>query len=120
MKTQPVPVVSSEDVERVTVREFAAESPRAREILQAYGDEAWHREIERVRLAALKLAAGDLAGLRAAIEMARQDYRDVLAVAEYPAYDKQVRPSAELSEDERQKIIDADWKQYSAWLKGPG
>ena len=54
------------------------------------------------------------------MEMALEDYRDALAVAEYPGYDKLIRPSAPLSEDERQKIIDADWKQYSAWLKGPG
>jgi hypothetical protein len=120
VKAQPVPVVSSEDVERVTVREFAAESPRAREILQAYGDETWHREVDRVRLAVLKLGAGDIAALRTAMEMALEDYRDVLAVAEYPGYDKLVRPSAALSEDERQRIIDADWQQYSAWLKRPG
>ena len=50
------------------------------------------------------------------MEMALEDYRDALAVAEYPGYDKLIRPSAPLSEDERQKIIDADWKQYSEWL----
>ena len=37
--------------------------------------------LERIRFAALKLSMGDLAQLRAAIEMARTDSRDVLVAA---------------------------------------
>ena len=82
--------------------------------LATYGDEAWHREPERVRLAALKLAAGDLERLRQTVTDAGLDYRDVLAAAEYPAY-LRTNPG-DLGEEERVQIIEADWQQYQAWL----
>ena len=115
--SQPVPAVTRQDVERVVARDFP--SSRAREvvsILDEYqGDDAHHGS-DRVRLAALKLAAGDIERLRAAIGMARRDCRDVLALAEYPEYSRSVRPSADLSPAERQRIVEADWRQYSEWL----
>ncbi|MGD8339417.1 MAG: hypothetical protein PVH89_01470 [Gammaproteobacteria bacterium] len=116
MTPQPTPNVSAEDVERVAARDFPSDSPRVLEILKGYGGEDWHREVERVRLAVLKLGAGDVDRLRAAIETARQDYRDVVAAAEYPGYCRSIRPGADISDDERQAIIDADWQQYSRWL----
>jgi len=115
--SQPTPKVSSADVERIVRRDFGSDSRRALDILSEYGKEDWHRETERVRLAALKLAAGDLRRLRSEIETASQDYRDVLASAEYPAYSRYVHPSAGLPETDRQIIIDADWRQYCEWLE---
>ncbi len=117
MATQPTPTVTSEDVERVIARDFASESSHdAMAILGEYGTDGRYPEHDRVRLAALKLAAGDIGRLREAIEAAKRDYRDVLALAEYPEYSRSVDPSANLSASERQRIIDADWKQYSEWL----
>ena len=40
-------------------------------------------QLERVRFAALKLSAGNLDGLRKAIELAKTDWRDVLVAAEF-------------------------------------
>jgi len=115
--SQPVPAVTSQDVERIVARDFPAESaPTVAAILTEYGADDAHRDHDRVRLAALKLAAGDIERLRAAIETARRDFRDVLALAEYPEYSRLVRPSAGLSQAERQRIVDADWRQYSEWL----
>ena len=119
MPDQPTPEITSDDVERVLRREFAEhETDEARAILMEYGSEDWHREFDRVRVAALKLAKGTIAGLRAAIETANADYRDVLAPAEYPEYLRAVEPSANMTQEERQRIIDADWAQYSEWLYG--
>ncbi len=84
---QPTPNVTRADVERVLRRDFPPE--RVAEVLamlDEYGPDDWHREPERVRLAVLKLAAGNLERLRYELEGAKRDYRDVLSPAEYPGY----------------------------------
>jgi hypothetical protein len=115
---QPVPRVSSADVERVVTRDFgsAAAAPILA-ILDGYGGHNSHREPNRVRLAALKLAAGNRARLSELIEQAGLDYRDILAAAEYPAY---FGASGLADESERARLIDADWRQYREWLFLPG
>ena len=85
-------------------------------ILYEYGTEDRQHRANRVRLAVLKLAGGDFQALRREIDVAKGDYRDVLAYAEYPEYMQKVSPSAELAEDERERIVRADWAQYRAWL----
>jgi hypothetical protein len=105
------------DVERIVRRDFPADQlPEVLAILDEYGRETWQREAHRVRLAALKLAAGSVERLRYQIEGAKCDYRDVLAPAEYPGYCKRVPRSGGLPSDEERRIIDADWKQYQDWL----
>ena len=114
---QLTPTVSAADVERVVRRDFPAE--RVAEvwaILNEYGSEGWQRELDRVRLAALKLAAGDMEMLRRHIETAKQDYRDVLAYAEHPGYMSRVPGPGTRPPDEVKRIVDADWKQYQDWL----
>lgn len=85
-------------------------------MLGEYGGESWQNEPHRVRLAALKLAAGSMERLRHEIEGAKRDYRDVLAPAEYPSYMKKVQHSGALPPEEEQRIIDLDWEQYQDWL----
>jgi hypothetical protein len=104
-------------VERVIQREYVGDCVEAvQAMLGEYGLGEWHREPDRVRLAALKLAAGSMERLRYEIEGAKGDYRDVLGKAEYPGYRKRMFRIDELPEEERQKIIDDDWKQYQDWL----
>lgn len=119
MSSQPIPKISNVDVERIARREFGAESAHALEILSEYGADDWHKAPERVRVAALKLARGDIEALRGAIDTAKQDYRDVIAWAEYPKYMRDVSPSAEISAGDRKEVTDADWKQYVEWLNRP-
>ena len=117
MNTQPTPDVTGADVERVVRRDFpAGHVAGVLALLDEYGTESWHREIDRVRLAALKLAGGRLDGLRLQVEGAKCDYRDLLAAAEYPGYCRLVPPSGEPPSGEAQRIIDADWRQYQDWL----
>jgi hypothetical protein len=115
---QPTPDVTSADVERVVRRDFPADRfAVVMAMLNEYGaDESWQREADRVRLAALKLAAGNIERLRYEIEGAKADYRDVLGPAEYPGYGKRARGRKKLPPEEEQRIIDADWKQYQDWL----
>ena len=117
MTTQPHPTVSRADVERIVRRDFPADrTVEVLAMLDEYGKEDWQREPHRVRLAALKLAAGDIKRLRYEIEGAKRDYRDVLGPAEYPGYAKHMFHIDKLAQDEQQRIIDADWKQYQDWL----
>lgn len=115
---QPIPTVTRADVERVVRRDFASEQyDSVMSILAEYGCESWHRELSRVQLAVLKLAAGSLDVLRREIETAKGDYRDVLVYAEYPAYFRRTFRDRLLPEEEQRKLIDEDWRQYESWLK---
>src|SRR5262245_14636562 len=114
---QPTPDATAADVERVVRRDYPPE--RCGDVLamlDEYGAE--EREVDRVRLAVLKLANKDLAQLRSWLERAKTDYREVLGPAEYPLYGKKWGRMDRMSEEEQQKIIDADWAQYERWLKG--
>ena len=115
MCEQPTPLVTNDDVERLVKRDFVeSEREEVWSLLAEYGGESWHREPARVRLATLKLANGSVRRLRAEIEVAKLDFRDVLALAEYPGYMK--HHDGQLAQAEAQRIISADWKQYQEWL----
>ena len=112
MATQPTPKVTSADVERIVRRDYPAD--RVAEVLTILNEYEGQREADRVRLAALKLAGGSVELLRRQIEIATRDYRDMLMPAEYPAYREHM--FGELSDDEKQRIFEADWTQYQDWL----
>src|SRR5262245_57306994 len=114
---QPHPDATRADVERIVRRDFPADrEPEILTLLNQYGVEDWHREPDRVHLAILKLSSGSFERLRYQVEMAKNDYRDVLGPAEYPGYTKRMFRIDSLSSDEQQRIIDADWKQYQDWF----
>ena len=109
--------VSKADVERVLKRDFSSDDVTAALALLAdYGKETWHREVPRVRLAILKLAGGNLQKLREAIKTASNDYRDVLAYAEYPSYFQKIAPN-EPDAAKRNQAIDSDWREYRGWFE---
>jgi len=110
---QPHPNVTRADVGRGVRRDFPSDQiGKVMAMLGEYGTESWHSEPDRVRLAALKLAAGSLERLRYEIEGAKCDYRDVVGPAEVPGYCRRGSRVKGLSPGEKQRIIDADWKQY--------
>lgn len=111
---QPIPKVSHSDVERIVQRDFvSSEQCRVWAILEKYQSE--YGDPSRVLLAVLKLADGDIAAVQRQIEIAKSDYRDVLAIAEYPRYFREIG-FGEVSETFRRAVIDDDWNQYQAWL----
>jgi hypothetical protein len=117
MRTQPTPNITKADVDRLVERDYPPDQRgEVVAMLHEYGAEDWHPEVDRVRVAALKLAAGNRAHLRLHIDAARVDYRDVLAAAEYPGYMKRVPASEAVSSDTRERIIQDDWDQYHTWL----
>jgi len=88
-------------------------------VLDEYGKENYERERNRVQLAILKLSAGQRNQLPKLVKMAKGDYRDVLAYAEYPA---EMRlgfvKMRELSPEEAQAVRQRDREQYLKWLEG--
>ncbi len=111
---QRTPKVSDDDVRRVVQREFGADGRAALAVLNAYRSEG--SGSARVHLAALKLANGSLTKLAEEIDRANQDFRDVLADAEYPEASRDWSALDALSDKERQLVYDSDWKQYEEWL----
>lgn len=47
-------------------------------VLSGYGTESWHREPDRVKRDAVIVSRGSMEKLKAAIDLAKCDYRDVL------------------------------------------
>lgn len=86
---------------------------RVRKILGDYGRHAHERESERVRLAILKLAGAELRSVEKYTGYARDDYRNILAWAEYP---RQAREWVMPDPDKKQKMIEADLSEYENWL----
>jgi hypothetical protein len=123
MQRQPIPKVTSDDVERIVRRDYSeAQVDSVMTVLKIYEHSiSGRRERPRVQLAALKLANRQLEALKTHINTAVQDFRDVLGPAEYPEYSKQVAfRGRKLSFEEEQgiqSIIDSDWKQYEDWLR---
>jgi hypothetical protein len=112
MVTQPTPQVTADDVERVVRRDFPADDYAAiMGLLVACGT-------ARVQLAVLKLASGDAQKLQRCIAVAKLDYRDVLRPAEYPTHGT-VAWGTTLSDADRGRMYESDWRQYEEWLKMP-
>lgn len=116
---QLVPRVSSADVDRILGRDFEPEArARVRALLDAEPPPS-----PRVALAVLKLSAGDVAAVEANLEVARRDWRDTVASAEYPAYMALTAahpPRKDWTREVARAVdaaIRADWEQYQRWLE---
>lgn len=86
-----------------------------RDELEQYGREAHEREPDRVRLAVLRIAGSDPDAVATWVAVARRDYRDVLAAAEYPA--QLAAPTWKLAAVERAALARSDFEQYRQWLE---
>lgn len=113
-----IPQVSRDDVVRVVRRDIpAAQQADVLNVLSEYGNQEWHVDRDRVHLACLKNSDGCIDNLRTQVEMASQDYRDVLAEAEYPRFfSKGFVGVGRMSPDEIEKLQRDDWQEYQSWL----
>ncbi len=82
-------------------------------ILRQYGMEKHERESERVWLAVLKISGSDLTQIRRNTALAKRDFRDILAAAEYP---NQARIGPMPDSREKREVIEKDRLQYEKWL----
>jgi len=87
-------------------------------ILDQYGTQPYERERHRVQLDILKLSEGDLDELKRLIGLAKRDYRDVIAWAEYPSL-MRTSPggTGNLDAERRRKLAKEDLRQYLSWLQ---
>jgi phytoene dehydrogenase-like protein len=115
-----VPLVTGDDVLRVVRRDFPpAKRGTVLKLLDEYGSGSGYRERDRVQLAILKLSRGDIDQLRRYVRVARVDYRDVIAPAEYPRFWEIGFEGVErMSPAEVRRLKRDDWRQYQAWLSG--
>lgn len=82
-----------------------------------FSEHANPKDLERVRLAVLKLSAGDLAELRRNVELAKVDWREPIVLAEQPeAWAVGLAEYATLDDQSRAAIAERDQRQYAAWL----
>lgn len=116
MADQKIARPSRSDVLRVAARDFPGD--QTFEALRLLGDCATGEDEgirDRIHAAVLKLAGGNIERLRQLTEIAKADFRNVIAPAEYPRYLNARNPSG-LSAPDQQAIYDADWAEYHAWL----
>jgi hypothetical protein len=87
-------------------------------VLDQCGAESGEQGRARVQLAVLKLSDGKRERLADLVAMAKRDYRDVLAYAEYPeAMKLGFVGMRELSPEEAQAVRQRDREQYLRWLE---
>ena len=84
-------------------------------LLNQYGTETCEKEISRVQLGILKLSGTSAEAIKMWVGVGKNDYRDVLAAAEYP--NELNAPTWKMKETESAKIRDSDRRQYEAWIK---
>lgn len=88
------------------------------DLLNEYGTESYETGRARVQLGILKLSGGDRERLPDLVKMAKVDWRDILAYAEYP---EEMRTSTtkrrDMPEEEARSIRERDRQQYEKWLK---
>ena len=82
-----------------------------------FHERATPQDLERVRLAVLKLSRGNLSELLRQVQVAKTDWRDVLLAAEQPeALGVGLVHYSELTVNERREIDTRDREQYDLWL----
>lgn len=88
------------------------------DILNEYGTERYETGRERVQLGILKLSKGDRKRLPELVRMAKIDWRDILAYAEYPE-EMRTPPTKmhDLPPEEAKALRQRDKRQYEDWLK---
>jgi len=89
------------------------ERAKVREILESYGEEKFQQEPDRVRLAVLKLSGTDISEIENWTKRAKEDYRDILAWAEYP---RQSKHWSMPDGSKKKELIEADKQEYVQWL----
>lgn len=110
---QFIPEVSDAEVDRVLSRDYPAEVQfEIRGIIQQVNV----REKNRVILACMKSAAGDVQKLKLNLNDAAGYYRELILEAEYPFYAKKMFRIDKLPEQERAALIEKDKEQYLRWL----
>jgi len=111
---EPVAKISDKTLERLLRREFGDHASEAKEkFLHVKSNSPGGKN--RISAAILKLSNGDLDKINYYIDLCNQDFRDVVAPAEYPRYSTVA--FNETPRWKKRQYYFADWKDYSNWLR---
>jgi hypothetical protein len=110
---EPAAKISDKTLERLIRREFAGRAGEVNQKFQRVNSNTL-RGKNRFSAAILKLANKDLDKIDHYISICNNDFRDVVASAEYPermrfAFNK-------IAGWKKKQIYLSDWKEYSTWL----
>jgi len=103
------------DVERIILRDFSKSDSKTAKLILSNYKAGGAKEKNRVYVSALKLSAGDVDLLEKYVQRANVDYRDIIALSEYPNYTKYMLDD-EFSGKKKAKLIDDDWRQFQEWF----
>ena len=85
---QKIPKISDNDIKRIIKRDFPqSELTEIENILQIYKSKSKEGR-NRIYASLLKLSDGNLELLKKLVEKANNDFRDIIAMSEYPNYQK--------------------------------
>lgn len=112
---QRIPNISDADIKRISRRDFPqVEFTEIESILGVYKPES-KKGKNRVCASILKLSIGNIDLLKKYVEKANYDYRDIIALSEYPNYSEHAF-KGDLPDKKKKQLIDDDWMQYQTWL----
>ena len=112
---QKIPVVSDSDIKRIIKRDYPnVEGSFVLALLSKYKSES-KKGKNRIFASILKLAEGKTELIEKYVEKANEDYRDILALSEYPHYSKYAFED-DLSSEREKELNDKDWEQYQKWF----
>ncbi|MDA9317121.1 hypothetical protein N9Q58_04315 [Polaribacter sp.] len=112
---QKIPNIKDAVIKRIVEREFSSvKFTKIEGILKRYQSRN-SKGMNRIYAAILKLSNGNIELIKKYVEQANSDYRDIIALAEYPNYSK-YDFDENLSKEKEKQLIDSDWKQYEIWL----
>lgn len=112
---QKIPNISDDDIKRIGKRDFPQlEIIEIEHLLKGYKSKSEAGK-NRVYAAILKLSENNIDSIRKYVDKANNDFRDVIALAEYPNY-SQYAFDDDLSDKKRRQLIKDDWEQYQIWL----
>jgi hypothetical protein len=93
----------------------ASTREHAARILNSYGRESFHLEVERVHLGILKLSGADLSAIESWTRLACDDFRDLLIEAEYRLSFGKDR-LRETNPQKYEALERKEREQYDAWM----
>ncbi len=110
---QPTAKITDKTIERIIKREFGNNADKVKDKLQqVISDTSKGRN--RISAAVLKLANKDFDKIDYWIHISNNDFREVVAKAEYPRISN--LDFAEVNQTESKNIYSADWLDYSSWI----
>jgi hypothetical protein len=110
---EPSAKISDKTLERLMRREFGSRASEVNRKFQQVNSDT-PRGKNRFSAAILKLADRDLDKIDYYISVCNNDFRDVVALAEYPRYTRIAFD--EIAKWKKRQSYLSDWKEYSNWL----